>query len=254
MPSSVTAPLPGLTPTAQVQLQVANTGNLPMSRIVITEPDPAQDNPTAFFDHADLVSLGAVNFPPGANRVQVDACLSAADCAAGTYTPGTPAATPALPAGVPPPSVAGLRFTFTNFGRRVPAQPGQQLPPLRGLPGGHRMLLGHPRTTLRSTGAPISFPVTFTDIATAGGESPISQGQLASFGSAPASLTVTPGTPQLKAAKTASPQNVSPGTSISYQLTTTNTGTAAIPGLTVTEPVPPGLVFDPSFVGTGGQP
>ena len=111
-----------------------------------------------------------------------------------------------------------------------------------------------PRTTLRSTGAPIAFPVTFTDVATAGGGSPISGGQVASFGSAPALLTVAPGTPQLGVAKMASPVNVSPGTPVDYRLTTTNTGTAGIPGLTVTEPLPAGLVFNPSFVGTGGQP
>ncbi len=254
VPSSLPAPLPGLTPTAQVGLRADNTGNLPLSRIVITDPDPSQDNAADFFDHADLVSLGAVNFPPGANRVQVDACLSAADCAAGVYTPGTPAAVAALPAGVAPSSVAGLRFTFTNSAGGFVLNPGSNFPKTGPCPGATVCFTVTPRTTVRSNGAAIAFPITFSDVATAGGQSPISQGQLASFGDAPAPLTVAPGTPQLKAAKTAAPQNVSPGTSISYQLTTTNTGTAAIPGLTVTEPIPPGLVFDSSFVGTGGQP
>ena len=111
-----------------------------------------------------------------------------------------------------------------------------------------------PRSTSRFTGAAIAFPETLANVATAGGESPITAGQLASFGSAPAPLTVTPGTPQLAAAKSAAPKTVPPGVPVDYTLTTTNTGTAAIPGLTITEPLPASLVFDTSFVGTGGQP
>ncbi len=254
VPANVSAPLPGLTPTTQVRLRVANTGNLPLSEIVITDPDPTQNDPADFFDHADLVSLGAVNFPPGANRVQVDACLSAAACAAGNYTFGTPATTAALPSGVAPASVAGLRFTFVNSTGGFMLNPGSNFPTSGSCPSATVCFTVSPRSTLRSTGAPIGFPLSFSNVATAAGMSPISQGQLASFGSAPAPLTVAPGNPQLGVGKTASPRNVSPGTSISYSLATTNTGTAAIPGLTVTESIPSGLVFDPSFVGTGGQP
>ena len=254
VPSSVAAPLPGLSPAAQVQIRAANTGNLPLSEIVVTDPDPSQATPDQFFDHADLVSLGDVNFPPGANQVEVDACLSAADCVAGNYTLGTPGPTLALPAGVAPGDVAGLRFIFTNSSGGFALNPGTNWPSSGGCPGATVCYTVTPRTTLRSTGEPISFPVTFTDVATAGGVSPISGGQVASFGSAPAELTVAPGPPELGVAKSASPLNVTPGTPVDYQLVTTNTGSAAIPGLTVTEPLPPGLVFDPSFVGTGGQP
>ena len=254
VPASVPAPLPGLTPTAQVQLRAAKIGNLPLSQIVISDPYPTQDNAAEFFDNADLVSLGAVNFPPGANRVEVDACLSAADCATGNYISDTPAATPALPAAVTPASVTGLRFTFTNSAGGFVLNPGVNFPNSGPCPGATVCFTVTPRTSLRSTGAPIGFPVTFTNVATAGGVSPITGGQLASFGDAPAPLTVTTGAPQLQAAETAAPVDVTPGTPISYQLTTTNTGTSATPGLTVTEPLPAGLVFDSSFVGTNGNP
>ncbi len=69
-----------------------------------------------------------MNFPPGANRVQVDACLSATDCDAGTYTLGTPGPAPSLPAGVTPTTVAGLRFTFTNSAAGFLLNPGSNFP------------------------------------------------------------------------------------------------------------------------------
>ena len=184
VPAIVTAPLPGLTPRAQVQLRAANTGNLPLSRIVIVDPDQTQDNPDAFFDNTDLVSVDAVNFPPGANRVQIDACLAAADCAAGIYTLGVPAAAPALPGGVAAGSVAGLRFTFTNSAGGFLLNPGTNFPKSGPCPGATVCFTVTPRSTLRTSGAPIAFPTSISNIVTAGGESPISQGQLASFGSA----------------------------------------------------------------------
>jgi uncharacterized repeat protein (TIGR01451 family) len=165
-----------------------------------------------------------------------------------------PSATPTLPSGVLEPSVAGLRFSFTNSNGEFVLNPGSNFPDSGSCPGATVCFNVTPRLTLRSTGAPISFPATFTDVVTAGGESPLSAPNLTSFGSAPAPLTVIPGTPQLGVTKAASPKTVPPGVPVDYTLTTTNTGAAAIPGLTITEPLPAGLVFNASFVGTGGQP
>jgi uncharacterized repeat protein (TIGR01451 family) len=255
VPNTLTAPLPGSAPTAQVGLSAANIGNLPMNRIVITDPNPSVPTASDFFDNVDLVSLGAVHFPSGANQVQVDACLSLTDCQAGTYVLGTPttSTTPSLPAGVTAANVVGLRFTFSNTSGGFVLNPVPvSSVPGPACPGATACFTVVPRTTLRSTGAPISFPLTVIDFATAAGESPLTTPNLASFGPAMADLTVTPGTPQLGVAKSASPTTVPPGIPITYTLTTTNTGTAAIPGLTITEPLPAGLVFNSGFVGTNG--
>ncbi|MFD0638213.1 DUF5979 domain-containing protein [Catenulispora yoronensis] len=239
-----------------MKIRAANVGNVPMDRIVVVDPDPAQADPTAFFDSVDLVSLDGVSFPPGADRVQVDACTSFANCAAGTYSLGTPGATPALPAGVAPGSVTGLRFTFTNStatSGQYLLIPGSNYPTGGPCPNGTVCFTVAPRVDLRSNPSqPI--PDTVPDIAAASGSDVLTGGSLTPFGSAPAQLVVTPGSIQLGAEKSAAPTLVSPGTPILYSLKVTNTGTGAVPALLVTEPLPAGLVFDPTFAGDGGQP
>ncbi|HXR44684.1 MAG TPA: hypothetical protein VN759_07755, partial [Pseudolysinimonas sp.] len=69
-----------------------------------TDPTAA-GNP---FDKVDLTGLGAVTFPGGADRVQVDAYV------AGAWVTGSAAASAALPDGVTASAVTGLRFTFTS--------------------------------------------------------------------------------------------------------------------------------------------
>ncbi len=257
-PATLPAPIPGVLPSAQVQLRASNTGNQPMNRIVITDPDPGQVDPDDFFDHVSVTGGLAVNFPPGADRVQVDACLSAAACLAGTYVSGAAAATPAFPAGVDPAAIAGLRFTFTSSGGGYVLTPGANFPNSGTCVNATACFSVTPRTTERAGGAPIAFPASFSNIATAGGETSSTPGVLQSFGQAPAPLTVQTGTEQLTTRKTVDGQDdsstISPGQPIAYRLSTTNSGTAAVPGLVVTEPLPTGLNFDNTFAGDGGQP
>ncbi len=256
-PAALPAPVPGLVPTAQVQLRAQNTGNVPMRRIVVVDPDPTQDDPDGFFERADVSGALAVNFPPGADRVQVDACLSAVDCLAGTYVTGTPSATPAFPPGVTLAAIAGVRFTFTGSGGGFVLNPGANFPNSGPCVNATVCFSVTPRTTLRTTGAAITFPESFSDVATAGGESQLTNGALVSFGPAPAPLTVAPGTPQLRAAKTADgapATTVAPGAPVTYALITSNSGTTAIPALSVVEPLPAGLLFDNTLNGDGGLP
>jgi uncharacterized repeat protein (TIGR01451 family) len=100
----------------------------------------------------------------------------------------------------------------------------------------------------------VTFTGTIPDIAAAAGSDVVTGGELAKFGSAPAQLVLTPGTIQLGTQKPAAPTSVAPGTPITYTLKVTNTGTGAVPALLVTEPIPAGLVFDPTYAGDGGQP
>ncbi|NUP50751.1 MAG: hypothetical protein HOW97_26090 [Catenulispora sp.] len=257
VPGTLPRSIAGVPPhTAQVKIRAANIGNIPMDRIVITDPDQSQADPTAFFDSVDLVGLDGVSFPPGADRVQVDACTSFANCAAGTYIDGTPGSTPVLPAGVTPGSVTGLRFTFTNStaaAGQYLLTPGSNYPTDGPCPNGTVCFTVAPRVNLRSNPAqPI--PDTVPNITAASGSDVLTGGTPAPFGTAPAELVVTPGSIELGTQKSAAPTSVAPGTPILYSLKTTNTGTGAVPALLVTEPIPPGLVFDPTFAGDNGQP
>ncbi len=256
-PGTLPAPVPGVQPTSQVQMRAQNTGTVPLKRLVIADPDPSQIDPDAFFELVNVTKIDGVNFPPGANRVQVDACISAAACRAGTYVTGTPTAssTPTLP--VSAADVAGLRFIFTNANGNFVLTPGSNFPTSGACPRATACFSVTPRTTERDTGDAIDFPQAFSDIAALSGESPLAPGQLTTFGDAPAPLTVQPGTPKLTVDKTADAQNdttVTPGQPISYSLATTNSGTASLPALLVTEPLPDGLNFDNTFAGDDGNP
>lgn len=87
-----------------------NTSNVPVDELVITDPlDPAAEpNP---FDYLDIVDLGTVTPPAGAEQVQVDAYVD------GAWVTGTPGPPPAVLPDVSPAAVAdiaGLRFTFIS--------------------------------------------------------------------------------------------------------------------------------------------
>lgn len=108
------APASPGTPTTAT-LSGTNTSNAGVDSIVLTDPaDPAASpNP---FDLLEVTSLGAVTFPPPADQVQVDYWDGT------QWVPGTPGPTAELPAGVPPDSIHGLRFTFSNSaGEPIPA-------------------------------------------------------------------------------------------------------------------------------------
>lgn len=86
---------------------VRNTSNaIAISLTALLPSDPtAAGN---LFDTVDLSGLGAVVFPAGADRIQVDAYV------AGAWVSGSTTASAALPSGVDPATVTGLRFVFTS--------------------------------------------------------------------------------------------------------------------------------------------
>ncbi len=248
-PASVPRPIAGVPPAkAQVRLQLQNTGNTPMNRLVATDID------TTFFDSVDFASIDGVNLPPGANLVKVDACTSVADCAAGTFVEGTAAPVPAaLPGTVNPADVQGLRFTFSNSATGSLLVPGANLPTTGSCPNATVCFSVTPRATSRANPAtPIGNAL--TDSASGAGYPDATTTTPIVFPNSQAPLGITEGTIQLGTRKTADPTAVGAGQSVIYSLKTTNTGTGAVPALTVTEPVPDGLVFDDAFAGTGGNP
>ncbi|WP_239020765.1 DUF5979 domain-containing protein [Nakamurella antarctica] len=96
--------------SSDITLGAKNDSNVPASAITILEPS-AGANP---FNAVALTGLGAVVFPTGADRVQVDALVG------GTWVTGTPAAAAALPA-VALASVTGLRIIFTSSNGAIAA-------------------------------------------------------------------------------------------------------------------------------------
>jgi len=99
------ANVPGLPGTpVTFTLAASNSSNTAISSLTVQDPSVL---PTNAFDYLAITSLGAVTLPSGANRVQVDYYTT-------TWTTGSPAATAALPAGVDPATIKGLRFTFTS--------------------------------------------------------------------------------------------------------------------------------------------
>ncbi len=247
VPATLPRPIPGLPQqTAQVKIATANDGNLSLTRLVTTDTD------TDFFDGVDFVKVDGVSFPPGADRVQLDVCTSAAACTTGTFVTGTPtaSATPGLPGGVTASQVRGVRFTFTSSSA---ANGGYNLTPGSNLPGGGACANATacfsvtPRATLVS-GGPV--PATLTDTVTGGLESRLQPpGTVQPIAPNDATLTLTQGSPQLSFAK-GPDSNVAPGQPAPFSLTVKNTGTANIPNLLVSDPIPDGLDFDDTWNGS----
>ena len=111
-----------------------------------------------------------------------------------------------------------------------------------------------PRLSLRSTGEPL--PDQLLDTATGAFTSRLHPDPAAPTVIGPVSddLIFRAGDPQLDVNKTPEATTVQPGQLGTFNLVTTNNGTANLPDLTVSDPLPKGILFDPTFVGDGGQP
>jgi fimbrial isopeptide formation D2 family protein len=97
--------VPGLPGTpVKFTLAADNSSNTAIDSLTVQDPSVL---PTNAFDYLAITGLGAVTFPSGADRVQVDYYRTA-------WTTGSPSATAALPTGVDPATIKGLRFIFTS--------------------------------------------------------------------------------------------------------------------------------------------
>ena len=212
-PDSVARHLPGVPPqTAQVRIQAQNTGTIPLSQILVSDTD------SAFFDSVDFVGIDAVNFPPGANRVQVDACTT--DCAGGTFINGVPTASnrPGLPAGVAPGDVQGLRFTFSNSSGGYVLTPGSNFPGGAPCPNASICFTVAPRVTLRSDPS-TTIPDSLSDTASAAGASQLQPpGVTFPIGDTTAPLSVVKGSTLLSVAKSTDTPFAGPGEPVPFTL------------------------------------
>ncbi|MEV0650808.1 DUF5979 domain-containing protein [Phytomonospora sp. NPDC050363] len=253
-PGTVDKPTPGLDPElAEVKLRVANTGNTHLKSLMVTDFD--EDGAGSdFFRSFDFVELVGVSFPPGSDLVQVDVCTDG--CADGDWINGTPTSsnTPPLPGGVSPGDIQGIRVTFTSSD---PAHDGYNLTPGENFPAGGPCVQASvcftvtARETDRETGEPVLG--TYTDTADAHGEALGNLGGGFDIPPVDADLTVVEGTPALDVEKTVvGPAAIAPGQTAYFDLTIRNSGTAALPDLEVSDPVPPELEFDET--GVNGEP
>ena len=118
---------PGVVST--VRLDVRNASNVDAQSLILQDPkvaddqaaDLAESNP---FRIVDFVGFGAVTAPQGASLLAVDAYVY--NAGSWTWVNGDPraASEPALPAGVAPHHVAGLRYTFSGADGAVLAADG----------------------------------------------------------------------------------------------------------------------------------
>ncbi len=239
-PATSVRPEPGLPGTPiQVKFATQNTGTLWLKRLVVVDTD------AAFFDAVDATATINANFPPGADRVQVDTCTAA--CGPGDFTLGTRTAsrTPPLPSGVNPADVRGFRITFSVADNSFTIRPGTNFPSTGPCTGASICVGVVPRAALRSDpGTPV--PTTLRDTANGGYETTQQNGQLAPIPDTTATHTLTEGTAQLKVGKASGLRVAGPGDVIPYTLTLTNTGSGPIPDPTVVDPIPATLTFSPA--------
>ncbi len=262
-PETMPFRIPGMTPqSATVTLQIRNTGTITARTLQLT------DNDSDFWDAVDFAGFSSIQAPAvgelrDADRIQIDAYVDADGDgpAAGAWVDGTPTTigSPTLPSGVTAAQVRGLRFTFSDTSTLYD---GFVLTPCAGADptcAGVVEFLVQPRLTLVSTGQPIPD----TDACPAPDPAPTGCAELLDSATGafttrlhPAGSTIpevtddlifVPGTPALDVGKIPENATVEPGQLASFSLGTRNSGTANLPDVTVSDPLPEGILFDDTF-------
>ncbi|MFF2832335.1 DUF5979 domain-containing protein [Cellulosimicrobium cellulans] len=207
---------------SSVVLTATNTSNTAVGTLVVTEPQAAQDgaaalDPSSPFTITDLTALTADPLPEGATSVQVDAYVRGAG---GTWSwvTGTPATGAALPAGVDPATVGGLRLTYA--GEIVP-----------GATATARLDLAQ-RATDRE-GADLSAATHTVDNVAAA--TVTLEGHDPATTTASAQHRVTPASVGVEVVKDITPARVSAGESATATITATSTSDVPVRTLTVTD-------------------
>ena len=241
VPGTVIRPQPGLPPqVVTVKHALLNTGSLYLKRLGFTDTDPE------FFDAVVFKGNLHVNFPNGANRVQVDVCTSVANCAGDVFTNGTPtsSSSPGIPAGVTAADVKGIRVTFTNSNGGYEILPSPNFPSGGKCPNSTFCFDAEVRQFLAS--APTTpVPDVLEDISGGFGESELQPpGSTFTIPDVAATVNVVQGTPSLSIVKTPN-SRIGPGDTAPFSIEVTNSGTDAVIDPVVVDPLPAGLTFDP---------
>ncbi len=206
----------------------ANQGSNPRSTLspnVVVVEDFA--DATAFWNTFDLVGLGAVTLPAGADRVRVDVHTG------GRWIQGTAAATAALPTGTDVTAVDGIRFTFTRadgalFSNTLPAANWSA----------SAAFTVKVRDAYRDASGPVSFDHTVTN--TQSSQSTRVDGNDSALKQASAQIALTQGTHQIAVNKLSNNGDrlVSVGSPVPFDLTFQNTGTGFLTVSELTDTLP----------------
>ncbi|MFN8125008.1 MAG: hypothetical protein U0R64_00635 [Candidatus Nanopelagicales bacterium] len=237
-PGSVIRPTPGLpAQPVVVKHRLKNNGSLYLSVLGMTDID--QD----FFDAVTFAGNIHVNFPPGANRVQIDVCTT--DCAGPTWITGTPTSSqsPGLPGGVTAADVNGIRATFTNSSSGYTILPGENFPNSGNCKNASVCFTVTPRETLKSNSDPI--PASLSDTSDGTKTSEIGTSVIPEVTD---TLDVVEGSSELKITK--GPESrIGPGENAPIDLVIENTGTSPLVDPHIVDPLPAELTFDPNQPG-----
>lgn len=190
-----------------MNVQATNTSADPVTQLVVLEPtDPSASTPFTQLAYTGL----DVTMPPDADRVQVDAYIS------GGWVLGTPAATAALPAGVAPGNVLGLRFTFTSTTGMI--QPDATAD----------ITVHAQQRDLGEVDEDISVPNEAT--------SSVTRDSATASDTDDANYTIFGNSPEVSAGKTITPTYVGHGDTVNAELTATNEWESDLSQLSIVEP------------------
>lgn len=209
----------------------ANQGSNPRSTLspnVVVVEDFA--DATAFWNTFDLVGLGAVTLPAGADRVRVDVHTGGIT---GSWIQGSAAATAALPTGTDVTAVDGIRFTFTRadgglFSNTLPAANWSA----------SAAFTVKVRDAHRDASGPVTFDHTVTN--TQSSQSTRVDGNDSALKQASAQIALTQGTHQIAVNKLSNNGDrlVSVGSPVPFDLTFQNTGTGFLTVSELTDTLP----------------
>lgn len=211
-----------------VSLTTGNTSNVPAATLVLQDPVSANDGATALdagnpFALVDFSGFGGTTLPQGAATVQVSAYAFDSGTGKWAWTTGPPAATAALPAGVSPGDVGGLRFTFASAdGAQIAAG---------GAAGSVGVLVAQ-RSTNRVTGSGLvtgaSTTNTVSSTVTVPGQDPVTKTASAPY--AIGGLTVA-----VVAGKTIDPARIPGGATATARISGKNTSNGTVDTLTLSD-------------------
>ena len=250
-PGQLMRPEPGLAPQiTQVKHSIFNSGTSYLRSMTVTDQD------TAFFNLVNYSGGIAVNMPPGANRVKIDACTSACGTFPSGWTQGTAtaSATPSIPTGVDPDQVQGIRVTFSNSGGGFTLKPGQYLPNSGACKLASVCFNVTAREYQRSSSSDRIPLGTIDDHSDGEVVTNLPTPGTIALGEVTAPLVFVDGSPEIKLTKGPNSQ-IGPNDTAPFDLTLENTGTTAIATPTIVDKLPDNLAFEENPPGgTPGKP
>lgn len=209
---------------SEITIGAQNQSNIGADTLVIQEPTTAADGATTLaadnpFRIVDFQGFGTTTLPPAATAVQVDAYVYDEGTGTWSWQSGTPGAAPALPAGVDPADVGGIRLTYS--GGTIASDSAAST----------AFSVGQ-RATDRNDGSTLATGDTVTNSITSTVNAP---GGATANDNATAPYEIGPLTVDVLAGKTITPAELAAGGEALAELTATNTSNGPVESLTISD-------------------